>query len=102
MWSYTVGFNIVARLLGRRIERKIEYVHVEDHFGFRGAKETSNLVGKLGIISEGTLDVDEGLYVSFIDGQKEFVLVNRTKFGRSCYRPGVAQRVPGSQGSQIS
>jgi len=49
-WSSTVEFNIVARLLRRRIERKSEYVLLEDLFGFRRAKGTSDVVGKLGIL----------------------------------------------------
>jgi len=51
-WSSTVGFNIIARLLRRRIERKFECALHADQFGFRRTKVTSNVIGKLGISSE--------------------------------------------------
>jgi hypothetical protein len=55
-------------------------VLVEGQIGFRRAKGTSNVIGKLGIVSERILDIDEELCMCFIDGQKEFGIVNRTKF----------------------
>jgi hypothetical protein len=36
---------IVARILGRRIERKIGYVLGEDQFGFRRGKGTRDAIG---------------------------------------------------------
>jgi len=45
----------------RRVERKIEEVLVEDHFGFRRGKETRNAVGMLRITSERNLNTDECL-----------------------------------------
>ena len=53
--------NRVAKILRRRIERKIEDVHGEDQFGFRRGKGTRYAVGMLRIISEWTLEIDEEL-----------------------------------------
>ena len=58
--------KIVARILRRRIEKKIEDVLGEDQFGFRRGKRTTDAVGMLRIISERTLEIDE-LSVCFID-----------------------------------
>ena len=80
-WSRTVKFNIVATLLRRKVERKIEYVLVEDQFGFTRAKGKSNVTGKLGIISERNLDRDEGLCMCFIERQKEYDFVNTLRTG---------------------
>jgi hypothetical protein len=44
--------KIVAKILRRRIERKIEDVLGEDHFGFRRGKGTGDATGVLRIISE--------------------------------------------------
>ena len=59
--------KIVAKILRRRIEKKIEDVLGEDQFGFRRGKGTRNAIGMLRIISERTLEVDEELSVCFID-----------------------------------
>jgi predicted DNA-binding protein len=71
--------KIVAKILRRRIEKKIEDVHGEDQFGFRREKGTRNATGMLRIISERTLEIDEELSVCFIDWQKAFDQVNWTK-----------------------
>jgi len=57
----------VAKILRRRIEKKIEDVLGEDQFGFRRGKGTRNATGMLRIISERTLGTDEELSVCFID-----------------------------------
>jgi len=44
--------KIVAKILRRRSERKIEDVLGEDHFGFRRGKETRVAIGMLRIISK--------------------------------------------------
>jgi hypothetical protein len=44
--------KIVARILRRRSERKIEDVLGEDQFGFRRGKGTRDAIGMLRIISE--------------------------------------------------
>ena len=44
--------KIVARILRRRIERKVEDVLGEDQFGFRRGKGSRNAVVMLRIISE--------------------------------------------------
>jgi len=52
--------KVVVRILKRRIDKKVEDV-LGDQFGFRRGKGTRNSIGMLHIISEQTLDVDEGL-----------------------------------------
>jgi hypothetical protein len=49
--------KIVARILRRRIERKIEDAIGADQFGFRRGKGTRNAVVMLRIISERTVDM---------------------------------------------
>jgi len=44
--------KIVAKILRRRIERKIENVLGENQFGFRRGKGTRDAIGMLRIISE--------------------------------------------------
>ena len=44
--------NAIAKILRRRIERKIEDAFGEDHFGFRRGKGTRDAIGMLRIISE--------------------------------------------------
>jgi hypothetical protein len=68
--------KIVAKILRRRIEKKIEDVLGEDQFGFRRGKGTRNAIGMLRIISDRTLEIDEKLSVCFIDWQKAFDRVN--------------------------
>ena len=70
---------MVAKILRRRIETKIEDVLVEDQFGFRRGKGTRDATGMLRIISERTLEIDEELSVCFIDWQKAFDRVKWTK-----------------------
>jgi hypothetical protein len=71
--------KIIARILKRRIERKIEDALGEDQFGFRRGKGTRAAIGMLRIISERTLFIDEELCACFIDWQKAFDRVNWTK-----------------------
>jgi len=71
--------KIVAKILRRRIEMKIEDVLGEDQFGFRRGKGTRDAIGMLRIISERTLKTDEEISVCFIDWQKAFDRVNWTK-----------------------
>jgi len=70
--------KIIAKILGRRTERKIEDL-LEDQFGFRRGKGTRDAIGMMRIISEQTLEIDEGVCVCFIDWQKAFDRVNWTK-----------------------
>jgi hypothetical protein len=49
--------KIVARLLRRRFERKIEDAHGEHQLGFRRGKGTGDAIEMLRIISERTLDI---------------------------------------------
>jgi len=69
----------VAKVLRRRIERKIEDLLEEDQFGFRRGKGTRGAVGMLTIISERTSEIDAEMCVYFIDWQKAFDRVNWAK-----------------------
>jgi hypothetical protein len=71
--------KIVAKILRRRIEKKIEDILGEDQFGFGRDNGTRDAIGMLRIISERTLEVDEDLSVCFINWQKAFDRVNCTK-----------------------
>jgi len=51
--------KIVAKILRRRIEKKIEDVLGGDQFGFRRGKGTRDAIGMLRIISEQTLEIDK-------------------------------------------
>ena len=64
--------KIIAKILRRKIEMKIEDVLGEDQFGFRRGKGTRDAIGMTRIISEHTLEIDEELCVCFIDWQKAF------------------------------
>jgi hypothetical protein len=44
--------NIIAKILRRRIERKIKDVLGEEQFGFRRGKGTRDAIGMMRIISE--------------------------------------------------
>jgi hypothetical protein len=68
----------IAKIVGRRIERKNEDVIGEDQSGFRRGKETRDATGMLRI-SERTLDMDKKLCACFTDRQKASDRVNRTK-----------------------
>jgi hypothetical protein len=59
--------KIVAKILRRRTEKKIEDVLGEDQFRFRRGKGTRDATGTLRIISEQTLEIDEEPCVCFID-----------------------------------
>jgi len=75
--AYTA--KIVAKILRRRIDEKIENVLGEDQFGFVRGKGTRAAIVMLRIISERTLETDEELCVCFIDWQKAFDRVDWTK-----------------------
>jgi hypothetical protein len=53
--------KIIANILKRRIERKIEDTIGEDQFGFRRGKRTRDAIGMMRIIAERTLEIDEEL-----------------------------------------
>jgi hypothetical protein len=67
--------KIVAKILRRRIEKKIEDELGGDQYEFRSGKGTTDALDAR-IISERTLDIDEELSVCFIDWQKAFYRVN--------------------------
>ena len=81
--------KIVAKILRRRIKKKIEDVLEEDQFGFKRGKGTRNAIGMLRIISERTLEIDEELSVRFIDWQKAFDRVNWTKLMQILKKIGI-------------
>jgi len=80
--------KIIAKILGRRIERKIEVVLGEDQFGFRRGTGTRDAIGMMRIIAERTLEIDEELCICFIDWQKAFDHVNWTKLMQILKRAG--------------
>ena len=84
--------KIIAKILRRRIERKIEAVLGEDHFGFRRGKGTSDPIEMMRIIAERTLEIDEELCVCFIDWKKTFDRVNWTKLTQTLKRTGIDWR----------
>jgi hypothetical protein len=59
--------KVVASVIRRRSEKKIEDVLGEDQFGFRKGNGTRDAIGMLRIISERTLDISEEICVCFID-----------------------------------
>jgi hypothetical protein len=59
--------KIVAKILRRRLEKKIEDVLGEDQYGYRKGKGTRDAIGMLRIISERTLEIDEELCIMFMD-----------------------------------
>jgi hypothetical protein len=69
----------VARMLRRRIERKIKKVLAEDQFGFRRTEGNREAIGILRIMPERTLDIDEELCVYLTHWPKASDRVNRTK-----------------------
>jgi hypothetical protein len=71
--------KIMARILSKRLEHRIEEVMGEDQFGFRKGKGTRDAIGMIRIISEKVLEVNGELCVCFIDWQKAFDRVNWTK-----------------------
>ena len=71
--------KIIAKILRRRIEKKIEDVLGEDKFGFRRGKGTKDAIGMMRIIAERTLEIDEERCICFVDWQKAFDRVNWTK-----------------------
>jgi hypothetical protein len=76
----TISFIVhTAKILRRRIEKKIEEVLQEDQFGFRRGKGTRDAMGLLRVMSERTMEIDEDLCVCFIDWKKAFDRVNWTK-----------------------
>jgi len=71
--------KLVAKILRRMIEKKIEDVLGEDSFGFRIGNRTRDANGMLRIISQRTFEIDEELCVCLMDWQKAFDRVNWTK-----------------------
>jgi len=84
--------KIIAKILRRRIERKIEEVLGEDQFGFRRGKGTRDAIGIMTIIAERILGIVEELCICFIDWQKAFDLVNWTKLTQILKRTGIDWR----------
>ena len=84
--------KIVAKILNRRLERKIEEVMGEDQFGFRKGKGTRDAIGAVTILSETVLTVNEEICACFIDWQKAFDRVNWTKLMNILQKIGVNWR----------
>jgi len=84
--------KIIAKILRRRIERKIEDVLGEDNLGFRRGKGTRDAIGLMRIRAERTLETDEELCVWFIEWQKAFEHINWTKLMQILKRTGIDWR----------
>jgi hypothetical protein len=84
--------KVVASVIRRRSEKKIEDVLGEDQSGFRKGKETRDAIGKLRIISERTLDIGEDICVCFIDWQKAIDRVMWTKLMEILKKTGIDWR----------
>ena len=84
--------KIIAKILIRRIEKKIEGVFGQDQFGFRRGKGTRDAIGMMRIIAERTVEIDEELCICFIDWQKAFYRVNCTKLMQILKRTGIDWR----------
>jgi len=84
--------KIIANILRRRIEKKIEDVLGEDQFGFRRGEGTRNAIGMMRMIAERTLEIDEELCVCFIDWQRAFDHINWTKLMQILKRIGIDWR----------
>ena len=64
----------MAKILRRRIERKIEAVLGEYQFGFRRGKGIRDAIGMMRIIAERTLEIDEELCICFIEGRRHLTV----------------------------
>jgi hypothetical protein len=84
--------KVVASVIRRRSEKKIEDVLGEDQFGFRKGEGTRDAIGMLRIISERTLDIGEEICVCFIDWQKTFDHVKWTKLMEILKKTGIDWR----------
>ena len=84
--------KIVAKILRRRIEKKIEVVLGEDQFGLRRGKGTRYTFVMLRIISERNLELCEELSVCIIDWQKACDRVNWTKLMQILKETGIDWR----------
>ena len=71
--------KIVARILSKRLESKIQEVTEEDQFEFKKGKGTRDAIGLMGNISERVFDVKEEMCLCFIDWQKAFDCVHWKK-----------------------
>ena len=66
--------KIIAKILRRRIERKIEDVVGEDQFGFRSRKGTRDATGIMRITAGRTLEIDEELCICFKTGRRHLTV----------------------------
>jgi len=80
--------KIIAKILRRIIQRKVEDVLGEDQSGCRRGKETRDAIWMRRIIAERTMGIDEKLCICFIQWQKAFDRVNWTKLMRILKRTG--------------
>jgi retron-type reverse transcriptase len=81
--------KVVANVIRRRSEKKIEDVLGEDQFGFRKGRGTRDAIGMPRIISERTSDIGEEICVCFIDWQKAFDRVKWTKLMEILKKTGI-------------
>jgi len=81
--------KIVAKILRRRIEKKIEGVLGKDQFGFRRGKGATNAIWMLRITSERTMQIDMEIIICFIDWQKAFDRIRWTNLMQILNETGI-------------
>jgi hypothetical protein len=64
--------KILTRIIGRRMERKIEDNLSENQFAFRKNRGTREAILCLRIMIEKSIHVNKQLYVAFVDLEKAF------------------------------
>jgi hypothetical protein len=79
VFVHLLSAKLIAKILRRGIDRKIEEVFGEDQFEFRRGKGTRDAMGMLRIISERNLEIDAEVSICFIDWQKALDRVGWTK-----------------------
>jgi hypothetical protein len=79
--------KVVASVIRRRTEKKIEDILGEDQLGFR--KGTRDAIGMLRITSEQTLGIGEEICVCFTDWQKAFDHVKWRKLMEILKKTGI-------------
>jgi hypothetical protein len=84
--------KVVASVIRRRSEKKIEDILGENQFGFKKGKGTRDAIGMPRIITERTLDIDEEICICFTDWQKAFDHVKLTKLMRILKKTGTDWR----------
>jgi hypothetical protein len=86
--------KIILRILTKRLEAKVDAINgiSEAQFGFRRGKGTRDAIGVLRTIAERSLEVQQDVYICFVDYEKAFDRVNWKKLMNILRRIGVDYR----------